>query len=198
MGYAPMEGNRVMPHARHGIAGIPRRAALRQIGIGSLAAGGMVMGSPPPSVAAQEATPAAIPPLLEEWAAAWSAEDLDRLLALYTDDAVFEDVAAGVVVRGKSEIGSVFATSLEAFSGIQQTLLAGFQAGDRATAEAQFAGAQTGDLPGSPASGRAVSYRFAAVFELAGERFRRESDYLDLYGLLVQLGALPAPGSAGD
>jgi len=192
-----MEGNRVMPYACYRPNGIPRRAALRQLGFGGLAAAGMVVGSARAPVAAQETTPAAIPPLLEEWAAAWSAEDLDRLLALYTDDAVFEDVAAGVIVRGKREIGAVFATSLEAFSGIQQTLLAGFLAGDRATAEAQFAGEQTGDLPGSAASGRAVSYRFAAVFELAGERFRRESDYLDLYGLLVQLGALPSPGSTG-
>ena len=35
--------------------------------------------------------------VLDEWAAAWSAHDTERILALYPDDCVYEDVAFSVV-----------------------------------------------------------------------------------------------------
>ncbi len=45
--------------------------------------------------------------LLEEWAIAWSSNentDPERVLALFADDCVFEDVTFGVVVQGKEEL----------------------------------------------------------------------------------------------
>src|SRR5918998_626640 len=59
-------------------------------------------------VAAQEASPgaspAALPAPLAEWAAAYSSGDADRLLALYTDDALWEEVAIGLAAHGQDEI----------------------------------------------------------------------------------------------
>ena len=42
--------------------------------------------------------------VLDEWAYAWSAHDPDRLVALFTDDGVYEDVTFGVVSRGQAEV----------------------------------------------------------------------------------------------
>ena len=43
--------------------------------------------------------------LLDEWALAWSSNENDndpeRVLALFADDRVFEDVTFGVVARGR-------------------------------------------------------------------------------------------------
>jgi len=43
-------------------------------------------------------------PLLERWAAGWSAHDPERVASLYTDDCVYEDVPLGAVSRGKREL----------------------------------------------------------------------------------------------
>jgi steroid delta-isomerase-like uncharacterized protein len=42
--------------------------------------------------------------VLDEWAAAWSAHDTERILVLYPDDCVYEDVAFGVVKHGKAAL----------------------------------------------------------------------------------------------
>src|SRR5882724_9407578 len=42
--------------------------------------------------------------VLDEWAAAWSAHNTEKILALYTDACVHEDVTFGVVKHGKEEL----------------------------------------------------------------------------------------------
>jgi ketosteroid isomerase-like protein len=43
--------------------------------------------------------------LPNEWARAWSSSnDSERLLALFTDDCIFEDVTFGVATEGKEEL----------------------------------------------------------------------------------------------
>jgi SnoaL-like domain len=45
--------------------------------------------------------------LLDEWAIAWSSSDNNdpaRLLALFADDGMYEDVTLGVGARGKEEL----------------------------------------------------------------------------------------------
>lgn len=171
---------------------VSRRVALRRLDVGGLATG-LTLGTPAPPAATQEPSPPSVPPILEVWAAAWSAEDLDRLVALYTDDAVFEDVAAASksTARPTSEPCSRPASGPSPASG-RGCLRGSGRATGRAAAAAVFEGTHSGDLLAIPATGWAVLYRFAAVFALEGERSRRQSDYLDLYGLLGQLGALPA------
>lgn len=46
--------------------------------------------------------------LLTSWAIAWSSKDSsndpERVLALFVDDCLFEDVTFGMVARGKDEL----------------------------------------------------------------------------------------------
>jgi steroid delta-isomerase-like uncharacterized protein len=47
--------------------------------------------------------------MLDDWAMAWSSaenNDPERVLALFADDCVFEDVTFGLVARGKEELRS--------------------------------------------------------------------------------------------
>ncbi len=44
--------------------------------------------------------------MFDDWAMAWTSNDPEKVLALFTDDCVFEDVTFGVVARGKEEICS--------------------------------------------------------------------------------------------
>jgi hypothetical protein len=52
-------------------------------------------------------------------------------------------------------------------------------------------GTHKGDLPGMPATGRRVEVRGASIFEFAGNRIRRCSDYWDMATFLKQLGLMP-------
>ena len=173
-----------------------RRAALRGLGLGGVAVALAARGA-----GAQDATPAASPaalsPLLAEWAAAWSAHDPERLLALYAPDAVYEEVPTNTVARGHDEIRAFFEFNFATFSDIEVRPEAGSQAEGWAAFQGVFAGRYTGQLPDTPpGAGQAFAVRFATVFELEGDTIRRNTDYFDLSTLLVQIGALPAPGGA--
>src|SRR5687767_9481925 len=141
------------------------------------------------------ATPAALPPLLAEWEAAMATHDPDRILALYTNDAVWEEVPLNLVARGPEEIRAHLERLFAATPDIAYDVTAGFVAGDRAAAEWAITGTLTGDFPGlPPGAGQSFAVRGVSVYELSGGKIARYTEYWDAYAFLVQLGALPAPG----
>ena len=153
------------------------------------------------SVAAQEASPAASPAALAsplaEWATAVNSGDIDQVLALYTDDALWEEVAIGLAAHGQDEIRAHLDRLYTAVPDITFDVSSGFVAGDRAVVEWTVSGTYSSDFPGlPPAAGQHFSIRGASVFELADGKIRRYTEYWDAYLFLVQLGALPAPGTA--
>ena len=152
-------------------------------------------------VVAQEASPgaspAALPSPLAEWAAAYSSGDADRLLALYTDDALWEEVAIGLAAHGHDEIRAHLDRLYTAVPDFTVDVTNGFVAGNQAVVEWEISGTYSSDFPGlPPAAGQHFSIRGASVFELADGKIRRYTEYWDAYQFLVQLGALPAPGTA--
>ncbi len=153
-------------------------------------------------VAAQEASPGAspatLPAPLAEWAAAYSSGDADRLLALYTDDALWEEVAIGLAAHGQDEIRAHLDRLYTAVPDFTVEATNGFVAGDQAVVEWVISGTYSADFPGMPtAAGQPFSLRGASVFDLVDEKIRRYTEYWDAYRFLVQLGALPAPKAAG-
>ncbi|MBA2520826.1 MAG: ester cyclase [Chloroflexia bacterium] len=154
-----------------------------------------------PAVTANQATPPAageVPAVLQEWAAGWSEhDDGTRLAALYTKDGTHEEVPSGTVFSGPEAIANYAASHFAAFPDVALELSSAFVAGDWAAAEWTYGGTYTGSLPGlPPGAGQPFSIRGTAVFELDGDRIRRSASYFDFYGLLIQLGVLPAPGAA--
>src|SRR5215212_6994834 len=155
----------------------------------------------PGSVLAQEASPAAspgtLPPLITEWAAAVNSGDVDQVLALFTDDGLWEEVAIGLAARGPDEIGTHLERLFTAVPDITFDVTSGFVSDNRAVAEWTVSGTYSSDFPGlPPAAGQRFSFRGASVFELADGKITRYTEYWNAYIFLVQLGALPAPGAA--
>jgi steroid delta-isomerase-like uncharacterized protein len=146
---------------------------------------------------AQDSTPiaGAVPPVLQEWAAAWSElDDGTRLAALYTDDATHEEVPSGTIFTGPEAVGEYARSHFAAFPDVALELTSAFRSGDWAAAEWVYGGTYSGSLPGlPPGAGQPFSVRGTAIFELEGEKIRRSASYFDFYTLLVQLGVLPAP-----
>jgi steroid delta-isomerase-like uncharacterized protein len=168
----------------------------------ALMAAVLLVVSSPGLVVAQEASPAAspanLPPLLGEWAAAVNSGDVDRVVALFTEDGLWEEVAIGLAARGPDEIEAHLDRLFTAVPDITFDVSSGFMAGDRAVVEWTVSGTYSSDFPGlPPATGQRFAFRGSSVFELADSKIQRYTEYWDAYGFLVQLGALPAPTAAG-
>jgi uncharacterized protein (TIGR02246 family) len=71
------------------------------------------MAAAPANAQTAAASPLALPSV--EWAHRWQSKDLDAVLALYTDDAVFMD-ANGSRVAGKPALRKFFASVLAQYS----------------------------------------------------------------------------------
>ena len=177
---------------------MPRRRLL-----GGLAGGvftGVLAARSFSPAAAQVSTPMieSAPPILQEWAAAWSEhDDGTRLAALYTGDATHEEVPSGTVFSGPEAIAGYAQSHFAAFPNVKLELRSAFATGDWAAAEWVYAGTYEGTLPGlPPGTGQPFSVRGAAIFELQDEKIQRSASYFDFYSLLVQHGILPAPGAA--
>jgi len=186
-----MDAPRMAPPSPGRPAAMTRRTALGVAGAGLAAASGLAR-SPRP-VAAQ-ATPAAIPPIVERWAAAWNAHDPAAMAALFTDDGLYEDLGFEWYSGGKAMIASWVEVTTAGVPDVRIELVEAFQAGDRATAEWNFAGTHTGSFaPDLPPTGRAFSVRAASVFELEGDLIRRVTDYYNLATWQRQLGLEAGP-----
>jgi steroid delta-isomerase-like uncharacterized protein/uncharacterized protein (TIGR02118 family) len=129
---------------------------------------------------------------IENWAAHWSAHDMTRLLPLFTDDIVFEDVPMGVVNHGLAQLRAFGEGFFSGFPDLTFTLQSSFANGSSGGCEWVMRGTHTGDLPGMAATGKRMEVRGSSTFEFAGDRIRRCSDYWDKATFLTQLGLMAA------
>lgn len=134
--------------------------------------------------------------MTEKWIrdlfAAYEPYDEEKVLSLHTDDYVYEDVARGVVVRGKAQFAAFLREFFSAFPDYKGQLTSSFVSGDRACVEYVMTGTHTGDLPGLPATGKRISLRMAEIWELRDGKIAKASSYYDAATMLRQLGMLPS------
>ncbi len=129
---------------------------------------------------------------LKERIAAINSHDVEKILASCTDDIIGENVALGMVNRGKEEGRKYFKqlfTTIPDFK-IEPTLF--FSSGNHVCMEYVLSGTPVGELPvGIPATGKRFSVRCVGVSELREGKTCRASTYLDSATMLRQLGVFP-------
>jgi steroid delta-isomerase-like uncharacterized protein len=131
--------------------------------------------------------------VLEDWGRYWSSHEMDRLLPLFTDDVVYEDVTLGVVNHGKDELRAFGEAFFAGFPDTTFELTSRFATGTQGGIEWVMRGTHRGDMPGLPAAtGKQVEVRGASILDFADGKIRRCSDYWDMATFLKQLGLLPA------
>ena len=131
--------------------------------------------------------------VLNDWATAWSSHDTKKVLSIFTDDCVYEDVTFGAINHGKKELRA-FADGV--FAGVPDfrvELTARFVADPQAGMEWVMSGTHKGDFPGMPATGERFSVRGVTIVELQAGKIRRNSDYWDAASVMRQVGLLPSP-----
>lgn len=130
--------------------------------------------------------------VLARWAPAWSSHDVEQVLALFTDDCVYEDVTFGVVVHGKEELRAFANGAFAAVPDFKFELTSQFVAGSFGAIEWVMSGTHQRDFPGLPATGKPFSLiRGATIVETSGGKIRRNSDYWDAATFMKQVGLLP-------
>src|SRR5205823_6081185 len=86
--------------------------------------------------------------VLEDWARYWSSHEMDRLLTLFTDDVVYEDVTMGAVNHGKDELRAFGEGFFAGFPDVTFELTSRFTTGAQGGAEWVMRGTHRGDMPG--------------------------------------------------
>ena len=128
---------------------------------------------------------------VEEYAAAWSTRNVERILSFFTEDCVYEDVALGAVNTGKQELEAFLRATFAAIPDFHIEPKAAFAAGPHRANEWVMSGTQSGPFPGIPATNKWFSVRGASIMEMEQDRIRRNTDYWSLAALLQQVGVLP-------
>jgi steroid delta-isomerase-like uncharacterized protein len=127
---------------------------------------------------------------------AFNSQDADGRGAIEADDIEFV-MPGGMTVRGHENVMQVVRAFWEALPDGRITPDDLFAAGDVVVAEGTLAGTHSGTFrtPNGeiPATGNAVTLRYAAVKRFRGERLVSEHLYFDQLEFLQQLGAAPAP-----
>src|SRR5918993_5532279 len=159
----------------------------------------IVLLAGPSLLRAQEASPVAEGfSILAAYGEAWSSGDAAQVAALYTEDAVREDIPTGTTSRGRAEI-EAFATGLfETDADVRLEVTDGFVGETWAVVEWTFSGARRD-------TGGEVTFRGASVLQLEDGLIRQETDYYDLPQMQQQIaaaggtpGALETPTAGTD
>ena len=139
-----------------------------------------------------------VAPELAEWAAGWSAHDDERVVRLFTENCVYEDVTIGAVNHGKDELRAFAAAIFAAIPDFAIELSSSHAAERWAAMEWTMSGTHAADLPGLPATGKRFSVRGATVLALAPDGISRCTDYWDKATFAAQVGLDGAPAGAAQ
>src|SRR5437867_2088521 len=85
--------------------------------------------------------------VLDAWATAWSSHDTEKVLALFADDCVYEDVTFGAVTHGKAELRAFVDGGLAAVPDFKVGLTSRFVAGNWGGLDWVMSGTHKGDGP---------------------------------------------------
>ncbi|MGB4812542.1 MAG: nuclear transport factor 2 family protein [Methylophilaceae bacterium] len=123
----------------------------------------------------------AVRTIVGDWAKGWSDHNAENLLALFTEDCIYEDVTMGVVNHGKGELKSFIERMLGESLGLKIALISEFSTGQWAGAEWTMSATSSDKKP--------FSVRGSSIIELRDGKIARLSDYWDLSTVMEQVNA---------
>lgn len=125
---------------------------------------------------------------------AWNSHDGGRVAAFMTEDVVYDDLASGLVHRGRNAVHG-YVTQTAAFSSDYRFVTVSTQMdGSRYAIEWEMLGTNTGAAGGFPATGKSYRIRGASIGELdADGKITANRDYWNLAAYLIEVGLLQAP-----
>ena len=126
--------------------------------------------------------------LVHELYTAWSLHQPERIDLIFTDDAVYEDVAGGQIVRGKEAIKQLLRAAYAWAPDFRVAMKSLIVTDDTAATEWVSEGIQTGPIGELPASGNSFQLRGASILNFQNGKIAKVTDYYDMATFLRQLG----------
>jgi steroid delta-isomerase-like uncharacterized protein len=126
--------------------------------------------------------------LVDELYAAWSLHQLEKVDAIFTEDAAYEDVASGQVYHGTEEIKQLLRAVYAWAPDYRVTMKSLIVESNTAATEWLSEGIQTGPIGDLPASGNSFRLRGVSILTFRDGKIASVTDYYDMTTFLRQLG----------
>jgi len=123
----------------------------------------------------------------QNWIDAWNSTDPEKLVATFTPDGVYEDVAFGITKKGSAELRDLHKFFHNAVSGLCVKLVDSHVANGHGTIEWVFGGTDVDVFK----TGKPFAVRGVSVIEVSDGRISRNLDYYDAAAIMRQVGVLP-------
>jgi steroid delta-isomerase-like uncharacterized protein len=138
--------------------------------------------------------------VVREWAARLDAGDLDGSSDLVAEDVEWANPVASV--RGRDELRGLLDVFWTAVPDFEHRISDVVASGDVVALRGVASGTHTGPLASPageiPASGRTISFHFAAFARVEDGLIREFRGYWDGLGFMQQIGAIPEPAAAAS
>ena len=125
--------------------------------------------------------------LLEQWVGAFNDSQWDAGEALWVPDGMLEEIGTGRTtnVKQSTENAKGWRAAFPDARGQIENVL---EAGNQAAGEVVWTGTNSGSLMGKPPTGKRVTVRGAVVLREDGGKIKHVRHYLDVAGMMAQLG----------
>ena len=125
--------------------------------------------------------------LAEKWIAAWNSHDVEKVLPLFTDDVMYEDVPFAQVNHGSADLRKFVVSEFDAVPDLKVELVESSVQGAHGSFEWIFSGTDKGMFN----TGKKFSIRGVSIVTVRDGKIARNQDFYDVATLMRQLGLLP-------
>ena len=127
---------------------------------------------------------------------AWNGHDAEKVAAFMADDAVYENLAVGVVNDGRTAIANYIDEAGRFSRDYRFEVVSEQNSGDRYAFEWIMLGTHSGESRGLPATNKPYRIRGVSVGRLTSDgKIQENRDYWNLADFLGQVGLLASPTS---
>src|SRR5215212_4830047 len=136
--------------------------------------------------------------IAESTITAFNAGDWAQFRAAVAPDVIYQETGTGRRAEGADAYVQLLQAWKQAFPDATGTIRNAVASGNTVVHEVEWAGTQTGDMatPGGvlPASGKPIAVLASLWYTIQGDTVKEVHHHIDLMTMLMQLGAIPAPG----
>jgi predicted ester cyclase len=122
----------------------------------------------------------------------WNAGDLEGYLTLYDEDISLHGYSPEPM--SKSQVRAFYEAIFSAFGNPKLEFDEVIFNGEACTIRFTMTGRHVGEFMGVPPTGTPVVLPGITILHFTGDRVRERFSQADMLGLLIQIGAIPAPG----
>jgi steroid delta-isomerase-like uncharacterized protein len=133
--------------------------------------------------------------LLEQWVATFNEARWEAALNLSADNAIEEEIGTGRTMNREESIEAAKAWKA-AFPDARGQIVSRIASGNQIAGEVVWEGRHQGEMNGIPPTGRAVRIQAAVFMEEQAGKIVRVRHYIDMAGMMSQLGVTAGAGQA--